>query len=155
MEYTIKKAEPNDLTELTSLSRKTINEFFRPFMGDEAVDMFIDSGMADKEITDNLNETSILLNGGQIIGFCIWKENLLHLMMIDSDFHGTGAAQYFLDFMCAEKFRLYSELHLECFENNKRALSFYEKCGWSEYHTETDSDTGWKRIFYKKSRSNN
>lgn len=46
--YNIRKASKNDELTLICLSRKTINHNYRSFLGDEAVDSFINSGMADK-----------------------------------------------------------------------------------------------------------
>jgi GNAT superfamily N-acetyltransferase len=153
MKYTIRKVTNNDKKTLVSLSRKTINSNFRSFMGDEAVDTFINSGMADKEITDNINNISVLQLNNEIIGLCIWKDNLLHLMMIDPDYQGSGAASYFIDHMSHEKLQEYDEIFLECFENNIRANAFYRKCGWIMYKKELDADFDWYRLFYKKQRS--
>lgn len=153
MEHTIRKVTNNDKKALVSLSRKTINSNFRSFMGDEAVDAFINSGMADKEITDNINNISVLQLNNEIIGLCIWKDNLLHLMMIDPDYQGSGAASYFIDHMSHEKLQEYDEIFLECFENNIRASAFYRKCGWIMYKKELDADFDWYRLFYKKQRN--
>jgi GNAT superfamily N-acetyltransferase len=105
--------------------------------------------MADKEITDNINNISVLQLNNDIIGLCIWKDNLLHLMMIDPDYQGSGAASYFIDHMSHEKLQEYDEIFLECFENNIRANAFYRKCGWIMYNKEFDADSDWYRLFYK------
>ncbi len=152
MGFTIRKATNNDEECLINLSRKTINSNFRSFMGDEAVDAFINSGMADKEITDNITNIFVLQLNNAIIGLCIWKDNLLHLMMIDPDFQGTQAASYFIDCIGHKKLQEYDEILLECFENNMRANAFYKKCGWIMYKKELDADFDWYRLFYKKQR---
>lgn len=120
-------------------------------MGDKAVNSFINSGMADKEITDWIDKMLVLELDKKIIGLCIWKENLLHLIMIDPEFQGTGAASYFIKNICENRLKKYKEIYLECFEDNKRATTFYQKCGWEIYKKETDLDTGWNRLFYRKS----
>jgi len=153
MEYTIRKVTNEDKNALMKLSIKTINSNFRPFMGDEAVDTFINSGMADKEIMDNINNISALQINMEIIGLCVWKDNLLHLMMIAPDYQGTGVASYFIEHMCREKLKEYDEIFLECFENNIRANAFYRKTGWIMYKKELDTDFNWYRLFYKKQRS--
>lgn len=153
MNCIIRKAVANDAPVLTQLSRDVINHNFRAFMGDEAVDGYIGSGMADKEIAGNLENMDVLLYGGDVIGLCIWHGNLLHLLMIAPEHQGTGAAAYFLQHLCEDKFQTCDELRLECFENNKRANAFYEKQGWAVYKVKADAGTGWNRLFYKKTRT--
>lgn len=44
--YFIRKAESSDQEVLLTISRRVINENFRSFMGHEAVDSFLDSGIS-------------------------------------------------------------------------------------------------------------
>lgn len=150
--YFIRQAEESDEAALLALSRIVINRNFRSFMGDEAIDGFLNSGMADAEITDALEETAVLEHNDAVIGLCIWKENLLHLIMVAPDYQGTDAAAYFIHAMCEDKLRVYHEIHLECFESNERAIGFYKKCGWELYKSEMDESVGLKRLFYRKER---
>lgn len=152
MKYKLEKASPENESQLILLSRNVINHNFRQFMQDEMVDEYINSQMADKEIIDNIKNTDILIHDNNIVGLCIWKDNLLHLLMVSPDFQGSGVAKYFLDELCNEKFCQYSELQLECFENNNRAIKFYKKCGWTIYKTEVDVMTGLNRLYFKKLR---
>lgn len=154
MEYIIRKATDHDKEILILLSRKTISTNFPSFIGNEAVQEFINSGMADKEITDNIDETIVLEQNDEIIGLSIWKDNLLHLFMVDPNYQGSGAAGYFLEHISDVKLQEYEELYLECFENNLRANSFYKKCGWKIVGKELDREEGWYRFLYKNQRDN-
>lgn len=150
MTYNIRSAEKKGKEALMKISCDTINHNFRHFMGDEAVDNFIHSGMADHEIIENFSDITVLEEGHEIIGLCIWKESLLHLLMITPKKQGTGAASYFIQAMSQEKLKIYSKIYLECFEGNKRANAFYHKLGWEVFKKEWDAGTGWIRLFYRK-----
>lgn len=148
--YKVRKAINKDKEILIDISRRTINSNFRIFMGDEAVDGYIDSGMADEEIISNQENTYVLEINDIIVGLCVWKENLLHLIMIDPEYQKNGAGYYFIEQVTSEKLKKYDDVYLECFENNIEANKFYNKCGWKIYKSEVDDDFGWNKLFYKK-----
>lgn len=87
----------------------------------------------------------------KIIGLYIWKESLLHLIMIEPEFQGTGAANYFMENICEDRLKKHKEIYLESFENNKRANNFYKKCGWEMYKKDTDTEMRWNKLFYRRS----
>lgn len=148
--YKINFAEKKDMSALIELSRRVIRENYSVFLGEELVENFIESGMADDEVISNFETVLVLKNEEEIIGFCIWKEELLHLLMIEPKYQGKGAGTYFITEMCREKNRKYSNLYLESFEGNSQANNFYEKNGWTAYKTELIEGLGINKVFYKK-----
>lgn len=147
--YTINFVETKDVFSLIELSRRTIRENYSSFLGKELVENFIESGMADNEITSGLKDMLVLKNENEIIGFCVWKEELLHLLMIDPKYQGKGLGTYFLSEMSKEKKKQYETLYLESFEKNLKANHFYEKNNWTAYKSEIIEELGLKKIFYK------
>lgn len=131
------------------LSRSVADNYTRSYLGDKIVDWYIDSGKCDEDMRKGIESSILLLLDEKIIGIMIWRENHLQGFMIDICCHGTGAAQYFCSQVIPEKLNLYNELHLECFNNNHRAIAFYKKNGWTEYGQIEDEMINGHRILFK------
>ena len=117
--YKVRKATKSDEKELCALSTEVINNNFPVFMAIDIIKNFINSGMADKEITDNIEHNILVMEDEkEIIGLAVWKESLLHLLMVAPRCQGSGAAVYFLDYMGGIKLREFGEIYLECFKEN-------------------------------------
>ncbi len=149
MSYSIRKAELNDKEEILRIARDVTDKFSRKYLGDEAVDWYINSGSCDNDMINDIPNMNLLIKDDTIIGMMIWHEELMHFLMIDIPFHGTGAAQYFCEQTIPEKLEQYSLVKLECFDANERGNSFYIKSGWTEYDRIKDEMTGGNRILYK------
>ncbi len=149
MNYAIRKATLNDKEEILRIARDVTDKFSRQYLGDEAVDWYINSGSCDNDMLNDIPNMSVLLKDEKLIGMMIWHEELMHFLMIDIPFHGTGAAGYFCEQIIPEKLKQYGELKLECFDANERGNAFYIKSGWTEYDRIKDEMTGGNRILYK------
>ena len=78
------------MKSLIGLSRRTISASDRPFLGDEAVVSFLQSGSADGYVRENLDRCCVLESEGRIVGYAVCQANLIDLMRIDLDFHRRG-----------------------------------------------------------------
>ena len=148
--YKIRQALPKDEKEVLKIAREVTDKFTRTYLGDEAVDWYINSGCCDNEIKSDISNMLLLAEDEKIIGMMIWHDDLMHLLMIDSAYHGTGAAQYFCDEIIPEKLKEFEKIRLECFDKNERANSFYKKTGWIEYDRISDEMTGGNRVLYMR-----
>lgn len=130
-EIEFKQAIPIDSTKIKELSRRVIQTNYPAFLGEGAVREFIDSGMADKEIDDNIANCTIMMLDGAILGFAVVIENLLHLIMIDTPNQNKGYGSVLIKHIEQRLFESYTEIHLQTFEDNSNALQFYLKNGWA------------------------
>jgi RimJ/RimL family protein N-acetyltransferase len=149
MKWSVRKAENHDVGILVSMARRVADTYNREFLGDEVIDEFINSGACDKEVLDNLEKMYVLLYEDRIIGYCVLHDNWVKAFLIDIEYHGTGAAKYFLTELTQKMSGQYESLHLECFEPNARAIAFYEKFGWKHYKTEYLPDLKVNNCFYR------
>jgi ribosomal protein S18 acetylase RimI-like enzyme len=150
MKTCIRTALASDTIALIELSRKTISASYRPFLGDQAVDGFLDSGAADHYVQENLNCCWVLVRDGQVVGYAVCKANLIDLMMIDKAFHGQGLGTELLRQVEEILRRRYDELTLESFEANHPANAFYRKNGWQEVSRYFDESSGASKIVFHK-----
>lgn len=136
---------------MQDLSRRTIDAKYRSFMGDEAVDWFIGDGHSDKELSDNINNCEVMFVNGNIAGFSILHENLIHLMMIDVDLHRIGFGSKLLHYV--ESLLLdkdFNKITLETFEGNAQAIKFYNNNSWNQVNKELVESAGFVRVFFEK-----
>ena len=146
--YKIRQALPEDEKEVLKIAREVTDKITITYLGDEAVDWYINSGCCDEDIKNDISNMLLLIMDEKIIGMMIWHCDLMHLLMIDSLYHGTGAAKYFCDEIIPEKLKEFKEIRLECFDKNERANAFYKKTGWIEYDIIPDEMTGGNRVLY-------
>jgi ribosomal protein S18 acetylase RimI-like enzyme len=154
MNSKIRKAQSGDLPEMQRISREVIDQNYRCFLGDDAVDHFIDSGMADAYIAEMIEHATLILVNDEIAGMCICKENLIDLLMVDTRFQRLGLGKTLLDHVVAGIFEKYGEARLESFEDNHRANAFYDQTRWQIDIIEVDESLGIRKIYYHKLKNN-
>lgn len=152
MNYTIRNANINDKSEILRIAREVTDKFSRKYLGDEAVDWYINSGSCDNDMLNDISNMKLLIKNDKVIGMMIWHDELMHFLMIDIPFHGTGAAQYFCDQIIPTKLEQFGKIRLECFDANERGNAFYIKSGWTEYDRIKDEMTGGNRILYERTK---
>jgi ribosomal protein S18 acetylase RimI-like enzyme len=150
-ELTIRPATESDLSEMKALARRTINRRYRAFLGDENVDRYINDGTMDAEIIHNLEHCEVLLKEASIVGFTIYFDNIIHLMMVDPDLHRQGFGTILLEHAESQLFHQgNSIIRLVTYEENRQAMNFYKKNGWKTTKKEKGKNTGATRVFFEK-----
>ena len=150
----IRSAHADDLPTIQEIARRTIDKCYRPFLGDEGVDWFIDSGESDRELEKHLDNCDVLISNGSIAGFTIYFDELVHLMMVDVILHRGGLGSRLLAHSENQLFaRGNTKIRLETFEGNNQAINFYLKNGWLVAKKEKDSEHGFTRVFFEKTRA--
>lgn len=90
MKIEIRKAIILDTETIKKISRKTIDNNYRSFLGNKGVNCFIESGASDQYIDENIDDCWVIVNDNKIIGFSVCKGNLIDLMRIDHNYHREG-----------------------------------------------------------------
>jgi ribosomal protein S18 acetylase RimI-like enzyme len=153
MSTPIRTAFASDLSTLIALSRRTISASYRSFLGDQAVDAFLDSGAADQYVADNMERCTVLMCDGEIAGFSVCRDNTIDLMMVDCVRHRQGFGTKLLRHVEEALFQRYDELRLESFEANEKANAFYRKNGWRETRRYFDRDASVRKIVFQRKAS--
>lgn len=146
----IRKSRASDIEPLVALSRRTISHSYRPFLGDAAVDGFLESGSADDFVRDNIDRCWVIERNGTIAGYSVIRGNVIELMMIDFALHRQGLGAELLAFVEETLWRDHLEIRLESFGANAQANGFYRKHGWRETGRFRDPDAGVDKISFRK-----
>ena len=150
MELKLRKAQENEVTFLQDFAKDIINKNYRSFLGDEAVDYFIESGASDEYMLQNRDDIIVALLNDEIVGICICKEDTIDLIMVHSEMHRQGIGSHFINKISEELLKKYNKIYLESFENNLKANSFYDKNGWNKDKIVFDEEVGLNRLYYSK-----
>lgn len=146
----LRKAVANDSPEIKRIARNVIFHNYTPFLGVAATTAFVESGMSDQEIEQGICGCILLERGDGIIGFCITKESLLHLIMVDVPFQNAGYGERLLVHAEAELFGRYKRSCLQTFLENSAAIRFYAKHGWQAVGQTEVPEMGVTMVRYEK-----
>lgn len=140
-----------DIAALQAIARRTISASYRSFLGDQSVDGFIESGEPDRYVEDRIQDCTVISLEGGPAGFCVCKDGLVDLMIIDHALRRNGLGTHLLKHCEAKMFERFDELMLKSFEPNDAANAFYRKNGWKEGTIAFDSHSGVNMItFFKR-----
>lgn len=148
----LRPAVANDLKYLQKIANDVIDKNYRSFLGDEAVDYFIESGASNNHMKENIGDTTVAIVKEEIVALCICKSNLVDLIMVKNEFHRQGVGTRFLSEICKQLFCHYTEIHLESFEKNVKANQFYKKNGWVIEKIVLDEEVNDNRVYYVKQK---
>lgn len=156
MDIIVRKTIKKDLRFLKKLTQKTILTNYRSFLDGDAVDDFINSGLADREIDAGWKQGVTALMDDKRIGYALMGEGLIREIMIDPDHQRSGLGSALLGHCQELLFHKHDEVTLTCFKENSNACDFYRKNGWQVRARKTlpDPATGLNRIvFYKEKQA--
>ncbi len=147
----IRRAQKADLQRMQKVAQRTIDKCYRSFLGDEGVDWFLNSGESDRELEKGIENCDVLLDAGVIVGFSIYFDDLVHLMMVDVAHHRGGLGTLLLGHCEDQLFaRGNNTIRLETFDGNIQAINFYKKNGRKQVRKMKDEEHGFVRIFFEK-----
>lgn len=126
----IKAINASEIVQAQEIAKRVIFHNYAPFLGVVAATEFVESGQSDKEIIEGAQGCFVLEDDECLVGFTIIKDNLLHLLMIDVPYQQRGYGTKLLNYAETIMFHRHSVIHLQTFEENIPARSFYEKNGW-------------------------
>lgn len=152
MAITYRKATLKDAPVLKDISTKVIRTNYTAFLGSEAVNEFIESGLADKEIDDGIKLCTVMIDETAVIGFVIVRDDLLHLIMVDVSYQNKGYGNMLLSETENQLFNAYDKIHLQTFEDNTSAIQFYLKNGWKITGSESVPSMDKTMLYLSKSK---
>lgn len=109
--------------------------------------------MADKEVEDGLDTCTVMFSNEEMIGFAITKEDLLHLVMIDTLYQNKGFGSKLLSQIENDLFRKYNLIRLQSFKENNNRVAFYQKNGWTTTDEVYVQDMGVTMLSFEKTKS--
>ncbi|MEE4195233.1 MAG: GNAT family N-acetyltransferase [Anaerolineae bacterium] len=148
----IRPATEEDLPAIQALTKRANDRRQRAFLGDQNADRSMSDTIMEDDITLHLPHCKVILTNDLIVGFIIYFDNLIHLMIIDPDLQREGLGSCLLEYAEAQLFdQGNSIIRLETYEDNRQAMNFYRKNGWTVTKKEKGT-TGKVRVFFDKTK---
>jgi ribosomal protein S18 acetylase RimI-like enzyme len=151
MDVQFRKAAAGDLETMQGIATHTIDTSYRSFVDDEAVDWFI-SGPSDDYLRQNIDDATVVVADGRLVGFAVCKGDLIDLLLINHESHHRGLGSALLAHCESELFRRYESITLQSLEGNGRANAFYRKHGWVRIGAAPDTMSGGRKWILEKKR---
>ncbi len=152
MTTAIRNARKSDRNALVSISVRTIRDSYISFLGVEAVEGWLASGNVEAYFDQNLPDSRVVEESGEIVGISGAKGGMIDLIMIDCERHREGLGRALLDHVETELFETHPILRLESFADNQQANAFYAVRGWTPGEPYEDLETGIAMIPFTKRR---
>lgn len=133
-----RRAVAEDEEQLKTIAREVAEANYRPFLGDAAVDAFVEGGGLEKDIADGLAETTVASVDGTIVGFAVPRGAVLHALMIAVDRQNMGYGSKLLARVEEDMGQRHRRLALQSFAENGAANNFYRTRGWNAVRGFTD-----------------
>ncbi|WP_339228731.1 GNAT family N-acetyltransferase [Oceanobacillus sp. FSL K6-2867] len=150
---TFTNVKHSKVSEIKDLASVVVRKNYTSFLGEDNVNYFINSGMSDKEINDHLDNMIVCEYNDEVVGICVYLDDLLHLIMVKYGYQGQGIGKVIIDYVENEMFKKHKIIKLETFEKNYPTITFYKKNGWFEEDKQYSELTGGYILTFKKRKS--
>lgn len=150
----MRAAQRADLDSIQRLTHATTMHSYAPFLGEESVRAFLDSGEAERVVQEHLATAWVIEDDEGLAGVAVAEGAVIGQLMIDHHRHRRGLGSQLLDYVETRLFAHHATLELHSFAANEVANGFYRATGWSEAQRRPDSDTGIDMIVFRKRRGN-
>lgn len=150
MKLQIEKLKKSDIENVQKNYRENIMINYLSFFSQETIDSYISNGRTDKEILDNLDNCWVFKSNSRFVGFTIFSDDTIHLIMIKLGFQYFGFGSYLLKFAEKKLSKNNSLIRVETFKENEAAMKLFKKNGWRAKSEIVDKDLGVTRIFLEK-----
>lgn len=150
MEATFQRPKKSDLKTIQTIAKKTVDQGYRYFLGDQTVDNYLKSGSLDRYLTKNFDDIWVLSLDQTIIGFAVCIENVIDFMMIDFDYQRKGLGTKLLQHCESLLFEKHHVIALESFEENTKATKFYLANDWEVTEKYRDSKAKAIKFIFRK-----
>jgi ribosomal protein S18 acetylase RimI-like enzyme len=147
----IRKAREDDLPLVQDIARRTVGKCYRSFLGKEGVDWYLSSGECNREVERHIGHCVVATENGNITGFSMFFDNILHWILVDVEHHRKGIGSELLSNTEQQLFAAGNDvIQLETIEGNANALAFYITNGWNVIRKQKDKTYDFMRNVLEK-----
>jgi ribosomal protein S18 acetylase RimI-like enzyme len=133
---------------MSAMQKASLLETYEPFLGREPVEEFIAAGMVERYFDDHWHDATIAVSGEAILGVAVLVGTLLDLIWVRPELRSQSIGSALME--AIERKVEGSVLTLEVWNVNRRAVSFYERRGFSVSATREDPQTGLQKHVMQK-----
>jgi len=146
----VRPAAAEDVPAISAMQKASLPETYGPFLGRPAVEEFIAGGNVDRYFDENWQHASVATIGGEIVGVAVLIGNLLDLIWVKPSLRSEGIGSALIEAVERQAALASTELTLEVWTVNGRAVAFYDRLGFSVGGTVADPVTNLEKLVMRK-----
>lgn len=150
MDKSFRHITPNDLEEVISIARNTVDKCYRVWLGNQAVERYLATRNLDNYLVDNFSNIFLLTENSKIMAFSICIENMIDFMLVDAEHQSQGIGARLLKICENLLFEKYSTISVESFELNTVPNKHLQANGWSYVNKYVDRKYNATKLIYTK-----
>jgi len=132
------------------MQRESLVETYEPFLGRMTVEEFIAAGSVERYFEERWQQATVATLHDEIVGVAVLLGALLDLIWVKPSMRSRGIGSTLMEGVEEQAARESTELTLEVWKVNRRAVDFYERRGFSVVRTLDDPVTGLERLVMLK-----
>jgi len=132
------------------MQRASLVETYGPFLGRAAVEAFAVGGNVERYFLERWRKATVATDHGTIVGVAVLAGDLLDLLWVDATRRSQGIGGALLEEAERQAALTGGELALEVWRVNERAVTFYERHGFTIASSFDDPETGLEKLLLRK-----
>ena len=135
---------------MSAMQRASLVETYEPFLGRMAVEEFTEAGNVEQYFEARWRQATLATLGDEIVGIAVLEGAMLDLIWVKPTMRSKGIGSTLMQSVEEQAALESSELTLEVWTVNWRAVDFYERRGFSVVETLDDPATGLEKLAMRK-----
>ena len=111
----VRWAERSDVETVIEISLRTIRASYSSFLGETAVEAFIETGAVEEFVRSSIGRTLVVTLDGEVAGCAVGTGHHVDQLMVDERFHRRGLGSLLLARLEEHLFKESETLELESF----------------------------------------
>jgi ribosomal protein S18 acetylase RimI-like enzyme len=132
------------------MQRASLVQTYEPFLGQTAVEDFIAGGNVERYFDEHWAESTVATVRDEIVGVAVRQGSLLDLIWVKPSMRSKGVGSTLMKTVERQAALDATELRLEVWTVNRRAVGFYERRGFSVDGVLSDPVTGLEKLLMRK-----
>jgi ribosomal protein S18 acetylase RimI-like enzyme len=132
------------------MQRASLVQTYEPFLGQTAVEDFIAGGNVERYFDEHWAESTVATVRDEIVGVAVRQGSLLDLIWVKPSMRSKGVGSTLMKTVERQAVLDATELRLEVWTVNRRAVGFYERRGFSVDGVLSDPVTGLEKLLMRK-----
>jgi ribosomal protein S18 acetylase RimI-like enzyme len=135
---------------MCAMQRDSLVETYEFLLGRTAIEEFIAGGNVERYFDENWEQSTVATVCGEVVGVAVLEGTLLGLVWVKPSMRSKGIGSALMEIVESQAAHHAKELTLEVWTRNQRAVSFYERDGFSVEGTLDDPATGLEKLLMRK-----
>lgn len=132
------------------MQKASLPETYGPFLGRSAVDEFVEGENVERYFEEHWSKSTVATLGGALVGVAVLIRGLLDLIWVEPSLRSKGIGSVLIEAVERQAALESSELTIEVWEVNGRAVEFYKRLGFSLSGSIADPVTNLEKLVMRK-----